>query len=73
MKLLHEMLAGLDLWVDTYTSPRRYQKSGGFTTDVEKLRGDVVMVGSDIRKAYSMAQSENKAYGNTRSSGHKGF
>jgi hypothetical protein len=60
MKLLLEMLYGFGLTAEVYTSPRRYPRRGGFTTDARKLRGDVRVVGRDVKMALSMAREQQQ-------------
>lgn len=52
-KIIKMVANGCAIIADSYVNPRAYTlpSNEGFATDQIKLRGDVAMVGADMRKA----------------------
>ena len=63
-KIIKMVANGYAVIADSYVSPRAYAlpSDSGFASDQIKLRGDVSMVGSDMRKAIV---KYGKSYRNT--------
>lgn len=52
MNILKAISEGATLVAEAYTSPRSYDRpANGCSKDRQQLRGDVVSVGNDMRKA----------------------
>jgi hypothetical protein len=51
--LLMTLLDGFAVTRDVYANPRKYEKriSGGFAADAAALKGDVRVVGNDVKSA----------------------
>jgi len=58
MNILRMMAQGASSIADSYVNPRAYDKvtSGGFRKDNNLLRGDVVAIGNDMKKAVSYGE-----------------
>jgi hypothetical protein len=67
-KILYMITDGLTAIADAYVSPRAYIRPSrnGFQQDQAKLRGDVVRVGKDMKKAITTANGKQP---NKRTSG----
>lgn len=64
-KIIKMVANGYAVIADSYVTPRDYTlpSNGGFASDQFKLRGDVAMVGVDMRKAIDKHGKSNRSTG----------